>query len=63
MAEGATEGRVLMLGLPKGSLQEATFMLMERAGFKVRAGSRSYIPEVDAYPSSRAGWFDVTTER
>ncbi len=47
MAEGTTEGRMLMLGLPKGSLQEATFSLMERAGFKVRAGSRSYIPEVD----------------
>ncbi|MBM4156352.1 MAG: ATP phosphoribosyltransferase [Lentisphaerae bacterium] len=47
MADGASEGRILMLGLPKGSLQEATFMLMERAGFKVRAGSRSYIPDVD----------------
>jgi ATP phosphoribosyltransferase len=47
MADGTTEGRVLMLGLPKGSLQEATFALMARAGFKVRAGARSYIPDVD----------------
>lgn len=37
----------IILGLPKGSLQEATFMMMKRAGFNVRAGSRSYIPTVD----------------
>lgn len=47
MAGNATESNILMLGLPKGSLQEATFSLMARAGFKVRAGERSYIPEVD----------------
>ena len=37
----------LKLGLPKGSLQDATFAMMEKAGFKVRTGSRSYLPEVD----------------
>lgn len=37
----------LVLGLPKGSLQEATFDMMARAGFSVRAGSRSYIPSID----------------
>lgn len=37
----------LVLGLPKGSLQEATFQMMKKAGFSVRAGSRSYIPSVD----------------
>jgi ATP phosphoribosyltransferase len=37
----------LVLGLPKGSLQEATFLMMKKAGFTVRAGSRSYIPDVD----------------
>ncbi len=37
----------LVLGLPKGSLQEATFGMMQKAGFKVIAGSRSYIPRVD----------------
>ena len=37
----------LILGLPKGSLQEATFLLMKKAGFSVTVGSRSYIPSVD----------------
>jgi len=37
----------LVLGLPKGSLQEATFDLMAKAGFHVSCGSRSYFPTVD----------------
>jgi ATP phosphoribosyltransferase len=37
----------LILGLPKGSLQEATFGMMKKAGFTVRADSRSYTPSVD----------------
>jgi len=37
----------LILGLPKGSLQEATFDMMARAGFNVKVGSRSYIPLID----------------
>ncbi len=37
----------LRLGLPKGSLQEATFAILRRAGFSVRAGDRSYEPAVD----------------
>lgn len=37
----------LVLGLPKGSLQEATFAMMQKAGFKVSVGSRSYLPSVD----------------
>jgi len=37
----------LKLGLPKGSLQEATFNIFERAGFKVRVSSRSYFPTID----------------
>lgn len=37
----------LILGLPKGSLQEATFAMMHKAGFKISAGSRSYSPAVD----------------
>ena len=41
------EPRPLVLGLPKGSLQEATFLLMRKAGFRVEAGSRSYLPTVD----------------
>jgi len=39
--------RVLKIGLPKGSLQEATFDLMRQAGFDVTVGSRSYYPAID----------------
>jgi ATP phosphoribosyltransferase len=37
----------LVFGLPKGSLQEATFELMAKAGFHLACGSRSYFPTVD----------------
>jgi ATP phosphoribosyltransferase len=37
----------IVLGLPKGSLQEATFLMMRKAGFVVSTGSRSYVPTVD----------------
>lgn len=37
----------LVLGLPKGSLQDATFSMFQKAGFKVSVGSRSYLPTVD----------------
>ena len=37
----------LKLGLPKGSLQEATFSLFARAGFNFKVSSRSYQPVVD----------------
>lgn len=37
----------LKLGLPKGSLQEATFSLFEKAGFSFKVSSRSYQPMVD----------------
>lgn len=37
----------VILGLPKGSLQEATFNMLRKAGFNVKAGTRSYIPSVD----------------
>jgi ATP phosphoribosyltransferase len=38
---------LLKLGLPKGSLQEATFNLFEKAGYNFRTSSRSYQPVVD----------------
>jgi ATP phosphoribosyltransferase len=38
---------ILRLGLPKGSLQEATFALMGKAGWNIRLSSRSYQPAVD----------------
>lgn len=37
----------LRLGLPKGSLQEATFQLFKRAGFNISVRSRSYFPAID----------------
>ncbi|MBF0254494.1 MAG: ATP phosphoribosyltransferase [Candidatus Omnitrophica bacterium] len=37
----------LKLGMPKGSLQEATFKMFGRAGFAVSVGSRSYFPSID----------------
>ncbi|MBF0532343.1 MAG: ATP phosphoribosyltransferase [Candidatus Omnitrophica bacterium] len=37
----------LRLGLPKGSLQEATVKVFERAGFKLYISSRSYFPTID----------------
>ncbi len=40
-------GKVLNLGLPKGSLQESTFKLFRKAGFTISVGSRSYIPTID----------------
>lgn len=37
----------LKLGLPKGSLQQATFDLFKQAGYKISIGSRSYFPTVN----------------
>jgi ATP phosphoribosyltransferase len=42
----ATES-VLKLGLPAGSLQEATAELFRKAGYKVTFASRSYYPTID----------------
>lgn len=42
-----SQGKKLVLGVPKGSLQEATFAIMRKAGFRVRADARSYVPETD----------------
>ena len=37
----------LRLGLPKGSLQDATVQLFARAGFNIYVGPRSYFPTID----------------
>lgn len=42
-----TDTPILKLGLPKGSLQEATFDLMSRASFHFKVGKRSYLPSID----------------
>jgi len=38
---------LLMLGLPKGSLQDATIKLFAKAGFNISVSSRSYRPSID----------------
>jgi ATP phosphoribosyltransferase len=37
----------LRLGIPKGSLQDATIDLFARAGWKIAVSSRSYVPSID----------------
>ena len=37
----------LKLGIPKGSLQDATVDLFARAGWKITLSSRSYVPSID----------------
>ncbi len=37
----------LKLGIPKGSLQEATVQLFARAGYNIYVSSRSYFPAID----------------
>lgn len=37
----------LRLGIPKGSLQDATIALFERAGWRIFASGRSYFPQID----------------
>jgi ATP phosphoribosyltransferase len=37
----------LKLGLPKGSLQDATLELFRRAGFDINVSTRSYFPAID----------------
>ncbi len=39
--------RRLKLGIPKGSLQEATIDLFARAGWRIGTSSRSYVPSID----------------
>ncbi len=40
-------GNVLKLGIPKGSLEEATVSLFGKAGWKIKISSRSYYPQID----------------
>ncbi len=38
---------MLVLGIPKGSLQDSTLDLFRRAGYDIRVSSRSYFPAID----------------
>lgn len=42
-----TDPTKLRVGIPKGSLQNATVDLFDRAGYRVDVSSRSYYPEID----------------
>src|SRR5207302_1308770 len=44
---GETPMSLLKLGIPKGSLQDATLDLFARAGWKITLSSRSYVPSID----------------
>ncbi|MBU4487739.1 MAG: ATP phosphoribosyltransferase [Candidatus Omnitrophica bacterium] len=37
----------LKLGIPKGSLQESTIKMFDKAGFKISVSERSYFPTID----------------
>jgi ATP phosphoribosyltransferase len=41
---------VLQLGIPKGSLENATIELFRRSGWKIGVSGRSYFPSVDDPP-------------
>jgi len=47
MVRSAKGSKRIVLGLPKGSLQETTQQLFTRAGFQLRISSRSYYPKID----------------
>ena len=38
---------VVKLGIPKGSLENATIALFEKSGWRIKLASRNYFPEVD----------------
>lgn len=42
-----TMDNIIMLGLPKGSLEESTIKLFGKAGYKITKSSRSYRPAID----------------
>jgi len=42
-----TPADTLRIGIPKGSLQDPTIDLFDRAGYRIDVPSRSYIPQID----------------
>lgn len=44
---GETSMAVLRIALPSGSLQESTLNLFAKAGYRIRANHRSYVPSID----------------
>ena len=50
----------LKLGIPKGSLQDATVQLFARAGFNIYVSTRSYFPSIEKkYGRPIAEWQEI----
>ena len=49
----------LKLGIPKGSLQDATVQLFARAGFNIYVSTRSYFPGIDDPEIECMGTVDI----
>jgi ATP phosphoribosyltransferase len=47
MSHTKADAKKLRLGIPKGSLQDATIDLFGKAGWKIYASGRSYFPQID----------------
>ena len=47
ISSGGENHMILKMGIPKGSLENATIELLRRAGFNVSTSSRSYFPVID----------------
>ena len=47
MTQNADNTPLLKIGLPKGSLEEPTIDLFDRAGYNISLRSRSYTPDID----------------
>ena len=43
----AREGAIIKLGVPKGSLEQATINLFDRAGWEIRQHARNYFPDIN----------------
>ncbi len=47
MKKKAANKKILRIGLPKGSLEQATLSLFEKAGWQIKMGSRELFPATD----------------
>ncbi len=43
----SSDGKLIKLALPKGSLEKATFTFFDRAGYKIRGQDRTYRPKIN----------------
>ena len=45
--KGNGDDKKIIIGLPKGSLEESTFDILKKAGYDIKVDSRSYFPSID----------------